>query len=179
MPASVRFATKLKFDRLILAVMVAECVSLGILSLPSAMAALGLLPYVPKTQSSSCSRLTVFSGLLLIIILGILATYSGYVIGQFKLRYPATLSMADAGERLFGKIGREIFGIGSVLSLVLIQGAHILTWTVAMDEITDHATCNIHWGILGTVISFVVTLPRTLKKQSYFSIACKSFLIRP
>jgi hypothetical protein len=52
-------------------VMIAETISLGILSLPSVLATVGLVP-----------------GFLLILGLGIIATYSGYVIGQFKERYP-------------------------------------------------------------------------------------------
>jgi hypothetical protein len=51
--------------------MIAETISLGILSLPSVLATVGLVP-----------------GFLLIFGLGIIATYSGYVIGQFKERYP-------------------------------------------------------------------------------------------
>lgn len=51
--------------------MVAETISLGILSLPSVLATVGMVP-----------------GVILILGLGILATYSGYVIGQFRLEYP-------------------------------------------------------------------------------------------
>jgi amino acid permease len=51
--------------------MIAETVSLGILSLPSVLAAIGLVP-----------------GVILIASLGILATYTGYVFWQFKMEYP-------------------------------------------------------------------------------------------
>jgi hypothetical protein len=51
--------------------MIAETISLGILSLPSVLAAIGLV-----------------GGLILVIGLGIIATYTGYVLGQFKLAYP-------------------------------------------------------------------------------------------
>jgi amino acid permease len=51
--------------------MIAETISLGILSLPSVLATVGLVP-----------------GFLLILGLGVIATYTGYVIGQFKERYP-------------------------------------------------------------------------------------------
>lgn len=51
--------------------MIAETISLGILSLPSVLARIGMVP-----------------GILLIAGLGILATYTGYVLGQFKLAYP-------------------------------------------------------------------------------------------
>ena len=52
-------------------VMLAETISLGILALPSALATLGMIP-----------------GVALILGLGILSTYTGYVIGQFRLVYP-------------------------------------------------------------------------------------------
>lgn len=51
--------------------MIAETISLGILSLPSVLATIGMVP-----------------GAILILGLGTVATYSGYVIGQFKSAYP-------------------------------------------------------------------------------------------
>lgn len=51
--------------------MIAETISLGILSLPSVLATIGMAP-----------------GAILILSLGIVATYSGYVIGQFKMAHP-------------------------------------------------------------------------------------------
>ena len=55
--------------------MIAETISLGILSLPSVLARLGLVP-----------------ALILIVGLGALATYTGYVLGQFKAAYPHAVS---------------------------------------------------------------------------------------
>ena len=51
--------------------MIAETISLGILALPSTLATLGMIP-----------------GIVLITVLGVLSTYTGYVIGQFRLVYP-------------------------------------------------------------------------------------------
>ena len=51
--------------------MIAETISLGILSLPSVLAAIGFAP-----------------GIILIISLGLVATYTGYVLGQYKAAYP-------------------------------------------------------------------------------------------
>jgi len=56
-----------------------------------------------------------------------MATYTGYVIGQFKQKYPHVHSMADAGEVLFGPIGREVLGVGQILFFIFIMGSHILT----------------------------------------------------
>ncbi|UDD59583.1 hypothetical protein AFCA_007004 [Aspergillus flavus] len=135
-------------------IMIAETISLGILSLPSAMAALGLVP-----------------ALILIIGLGLVATYTGYVLGQFKLRYPHVHSMADAGEILLGRFGRELLGTAQLVFLIFIMGSHILTFTVMMNTLTKHGTCSIVFGVVGLILSFVCTLPRTLKKVSWLSIS--------
>ncbi|CAG8422982.1 unnamed protein product [Penicillium salamii] len=134
-------------------IMIAETVSLGILSLPSAVAAV-----------------------ILIVGLGVVATWTGYTIGQFKLRYPQVHSMADAGEVLFGpigwgKFGREYLGTAQLLFLIFVMGSHLLTFTVMMDTVTDHGTCSIVFGIVSLIVSFTLTLPRTLRKVSWFSIA--------
>lgn len=86
--------------------------------------------------------------------------------------------MADAGEVLFGRInlarfGREFMGTAQLLFLVFIMGSHILTFTVMMNTLTNYGTCSIVFGVVGLVISFVFALPRTLRKVSWFSIACK------
>lgn len=52
-----------------------------------------------------------------------------------------------------------------------VMGSHILTFTIAMNAITESATCSIVWGVVGFVVLWIFTLPRTLKKVSYLSIA--------
>ncbi|KAJ5125027.1 uncharacterized protein N7515_008852 [Penicillium bovifimosum] len=146
-------------------IMIAETISLGILSLPSAVAVLGLVPAV-----------------ILIVGLGGVATYTGYVIGQFKLRYPQVHSMGDAGEVLFRplgipRFGREFLGTAQLLFLIFIMGSHILTFTVMMNTLTDHGTCSIVFGIVGLIVSFVFALPRTLRKVSWFSFASFASII--
>ncbi|KAJ9199518.1 hypothetical protein DTO271D3_138 [Paecilomyces variotii] len=134
-------------------IMVAETISLGILSLPAAVASLGLVPAI-----------------ILIVGLGLLATYTGYVIGQFKLRYPHVHSMADAGEIMLGRFGRELLGNAQLLFLIFIMGSHLLTFTVMMNTVTEHGTCSIVFGIVGMIVSFVCALPRTMKNVSWMSI---------
>ncbi|PYI15100.1 amino acid transporter [Aspergillus violaceofuscus CBS 115571] len=134
--------------------MVAETVSLGILSLPAVVGVLGLVPAI-----------------ILLLGLGLLATYTGYTIGQFRWAYPHIQNMADAGEVLFGSFGREFFGTGQLLLVVFIMASHILTFTVAMNTITEHGTCTIVFGVVGVVISFFLALPRTSANVSYLSVA--------
>jgi Transmembrane amino acid transporter protein len=81
--------------------------------------------------------------------------------------------MADAGEVLLGSVGREIGGAAQTIFLIFSMGSHILIFTIAMNTITDHATCTIVWGVIGLIIFFLLSLPRTMEKVSYLSIVCK------
>lgn len=114
--------------------------------------------------------MTRSSGVILILGLGVLATYTGYVIGQFKLAYPQVHNMADAGMILLGPIGREVFGIAQMLFIVFVMGSHILTFSIMMNTVTEHGTCTIVFGIVGLVVSLICTLPRTLKNVSHLAI---------
>lgn len=135
-------------------IMIAETISLGILSLPSVLAAIGIVP-----------------GIILIAGLGILATYTGFVLGQFKLRYPHVHNMADAGEILLGPVGREVFGAAQIIFYIFVMGSHILTFSIMMNTITEHATCSIVFGVVGLIVCLLCTLPRTLHNVSYMAIA--------
>ncbi|KAI4914193.1 hypothetical protein J4E85_010705 [Alternaria conjuncta] len=142
-------------------VMLAENVSLGVLALPQALAILGLVP-----------------GLLCICFLGIIATYTGYLIGEFKLAHPSVANYADCGMLMSGPVLREVLAVGQLLVLIFIMGAHILTFAVAMNAMTDHGTCTIVFTVVGLIISFLLGLPRTFKNISYFSyFSCGSIIV--
>ena len=135
--------------------MVAETMSMGILSLPAAVAEIGLAPAI-----------------VILVGLGILASYTGYVIGQFKYRYPQVSSVSDAGAILLGPVGRELFFAGHMLYTIFIMASHILTFTVAFNVITEHGTCSLVFGVVGLVISLGLSLPRQLQKMTWLSLAC-------
>jgi hypothetical protein len=113
------------------------------------------------------------SAIIILVFLGSLATYTGYVIGQMKWKYPHITTMADAGEVIGGKWGREILGVAQTIFLVFVMASHLLTFTVAMNTITNHGTCSIVFGIVGMIVSFILSLPRTLVKISWLSLVCK------
>ncbi|KAI9928501.1 hypothetical protein MW887_001715 [Aspergillus wentii] len=133
-------------------IMIAETISLGILSLPKALSILGLLP-----------------GVLVIIIVGILTSYTGFTIGQLKRRYVQIHTMADAGEILFGGIGRTTLGTAQLTFFVFVMGSHILTFSIMMNVLTDHSACTMAFSFSGLIISLVLTLPRRLENLSQLS----------
>ncbi|EKV16903.1 N amino acid transport system protein [Penicillium digitatum PHI26] len=109
-------------------------------------------------------------GCIIIIGLGALTTYTGYVVGQFKLRYPQVHNMADAAEILFGPWGREIVNVAQVICFIFLMGAHVLTFSIMMNTLTDHGACTIIFCLVGTVLCFVLTLSRRLEEVSYLGI---------
>ena len=159
--------------------MVAETISLGILSLPSVLAKVGMVP-----------------GVILILGLGVLATYSGYVLGQFRLEYPwvrhdfnevheqclvvyQVHSFGDAGEIVFKPLGcptfgKELFGWAQTIFQIFSMASHILTWTICFNTVTGSSTCTMVWGVIALIVFWLFDLPRTLKNVSYLSISCKS-----
>lgn len=139
---------------------------------PHLLPSLSLSRFAPHRDADSRHRFP--SAVILIVGLGILATYTGYNLGQFKMRYPHVHSMGDAGEVMWGPIGREILGSAQCLFLIFVMGSHVLTFSVMLNTLTNHGTCTIVFEIVGLIVCFVFTIPRTLQKVAWFSIACQS-----
>ncbi|KAJ6078370.1 hypothetical protein N7467_008123 [Penicillium canescens] len=133
--------------------MIAENTSLGILSIPSTVAVLGMVPAA-----------------ILLVFLSTLSWYTGYIIGQFKIRFPHVHSMGDAGEILFGRPGRIVLEIGQLLLLIFVMSSHILTGTIVLSTITDNGACGIVFGVVSLIICFLGALPRTMAKVYWLSL---------
>lgn len=112
----------------------------------------------------------------MIVFISALSWYTGYVIGQFKLRHPEIHSMGDAGELLMGRFGREFLGIGQLLLLIFLMASNIVTFNILMNVLTDHGTCTLVFGVVGLIICFLGALPRTMEKVYWMSVACRCSL---
>ncbi|TQN70830.1 N amino acid transport system protein [Colletotrichum shisoi] len=140
-------------------VLIAETVSLGILSLPSVLATVGLVP-----------------GIVLILVMSLLSTYSGLVLAEFRNEYPFVQNFGDAVEVIGKSIGmgavfQEVFGWAQVTFQIFVMGSHLLTWTICMNTLTNSSTCTIVWAVVGLAVFAVLNFPRTLKYTSYMSMA--------
>jgi hypothetical protein len=82
------------------------------------------------------------------------------------------------GEVLLGPIGRDVFGAAYIIYCVFCMASHLLTFTIAMNVLTNHATCTIVWGVVGLVIFSLLSMNRTLKNVSFLSIICKFTILR-
>jgi hypothetical protein len=76
-----------------------------------------------------------YSGILLIIFMGSIATYNGYVIGQYSRAHPSVHSFAGAGATLFKrcpKFGAGLFATIMICVLIFIMAAHVVGFQVMM-----------------------------------------------
>lgn len=76
-----------------IALMMKTQIGLGVLSIPAVFDVLGMIP-----------------GIICLLIIAGITTWSDYIVGVFKLRHRAVYGIDDAGQLMFGKIGRSVFG---------------------------------------------------------------------
>ncbi|KAI7186443.1 transmembrane amino acid transporter [Hortaea werneckii] len=138
---------------LVAILMIAEIVSNGMLSLPSSLAVVGIVP-----------------GLIIIVFLGIFATYTSWLLVKFKMNHPEVHNMGDAGYILFGAVGREVLAFGTVVFAVFATGGQLLAGQIALASLSDGKLClMLYTGIFATP-TLICSFPRTLDGLSWMSI---------
>ncbi|KAF2199480.1 transmembrane amino acid transporter [Delitschia confertaspora ATCC 74209] len=130
------------------------------LSLPSSLAIIGLIP-----------------GLLLILFLGVFATYTSYLLVQFKLRHPEVHNMGDAGYILFGPVGREVLSAGTLVFAVLATGGQLLAGQIALSALSGGKLCLMLYTGIFAVPTLLFSAPRTLDRLTYLSVLAVASII--
>ncbi|EPQ60892.1 hypothetical protein GLOTRDRAFT_124634 [Gloeophyllum trabeum ATCC 11539] len=125
--------------------MIAEIVSNGMLSLPSALAVVGIVPAV-----------------ILIIFLGVFALFTAKLLIDFKLNHPDVHNMGDAGYILFGPVGREILSIGTILFAICACGSELLSGQQALSTLSNQGLCTMYLLLIFAIATYLFAVPRTL-----------------
>lgn len=133
--------------------MIAEIVSNGMLSLPSSLAVVGIVP-----------------GIVLIVFLGIFATYTSWLLVLFKMQHPEVHTMGDAGYILFGPIGREVLAFGTVVFAIFATGGQMLAGQIALAALSDNKLCLMLYTGIFAIPTLICSFPRTLDGLSWLSI---------
>lgn len=126
-------------------------VGIGILSLPVALRTLGLVP-----------------GLICIIGMGILVTYTAYVLLQFYRRYPTVLNCVDCFRIIGGMPLAIIVGTAFVLNLILTCSSAVITMSIALNSISEHAICTVAFIAIPAVASWLLCIPRRMTFLAHF-----------
>ncbi|KAG1885688.1 transmembrane amino acid transporter protein-domain-containing protein [Suillus subluteus] len=133
--------------------MIAEIVSNGILSLPSALAVVGIVPAV-----------------ILIVFLGIFGLFTAKLLIDFKLNHPNVHTMGDAGYIMFGPVAREVLAFGTVAFAVFGSGAELLSSQQALSTLSNQGMCSMYLVIITGAVAFLISLPRTLDRLAWMGL---------
>ncbi|EFZ02428.2 Amino acid transporter, transmembrane [Metarhizium robertsii ARSEF 23] len=158
-------------------------IGLGVLSIPSVFDTVGLIPGVIlllvigtiTTWSAYMIGYTAWTtglipGVILLLFVGTVTTWSAYMIGVFKLRHRQVYGIDDAGGLIFGRIGREVFGVAFTLFsssvLTFASAAAMIGISVAFNALSTHGACTAVFVAVAAVFGFTFASIQTLGKIS-------------
>lgn len=93
-------------------------IGLGVLTIPTIFDSLGLIP-----------------GIVCLLTISAITTWSDYMIGVFKLRHPQVYGIEDVGKMLFGRVGREVLGIAYLLRASSLAASPQSTMLFVSDHV--------------------------------------------
>ncbi|ODN74627.1 hypothetical protein, variant 2 [Cryptococcus amylolentus CBS 6039] len=146
--------------------MVKLTIALGVLAMPQVLLEVGAVP-----------------GVIIIVVISALTTWSGRVIGAFKANHPEVYSLDGVGYVLAGNWGREFFSFAYALFMICLCGSGFITTSLAFNAITDHAACTVVWAVVAAAVTFAFASLQTLNKVSilgwigFFSILSAILII--
>jgi hypothetical protein len=162
-----------------MALMVKTQIGLGVLSMPKVFDTLGIIP-----------------GIILLIVIAGMTTWSNWMIGVFKLLHPAVYGIDDVGKMLFGRIGFELFGAMYTLCEFFKQsiplshktnmirldwifsgGSALLSISISFNALTDHGTCTAVFVAVAAIIAFIFSSIQTLARISWLAWAGAACII--
>lgn len=127
-------------------------IGLGVLSIPASFDVLGLIP-----------------GVVCLLVIAVLTTWSDYIVGKFKLRHPEVYGIDDAAGLMFGRVGKEVYGISYALYTICIAGSGMLGISIALNTLSTHATCTAVYVAVACIVAFMTASVRTLDRVSWLA----------
>lgn len=125
---------------------------IGILSIPQAFGTLGLIP-----------------GVVVLLVISAITTWSSYVIGVFKLNHPEAYGFADTLNLIFGPVGKEVASIAFCLLWIFVAASGLLGVSIGLNAVSHHGTCTAVFVAVAAILGFLVSSVRTLSKMSWLA----------
>jgi len=127
-------------------------IGLGVLSIPQVFHSLGLIP-----------------GVICLLVIATMTSWSNYIVGVFKLRYPDVYGIDDVGRKLFGRVGYEFFGITFALYWIFVGGSGMLGIATALNALSSHGACTAVFVAVAAIIGFGLASIQTLGRISWLA----------
>ncbi|CAG9974770.1 unnamed protein product [Clonostachys byssicola] len=134
------------------ALMAKTQIGLGVLSIPKTFHSLGLVP-----------------GVLCLVAVSVITTWSDYMIGTFKHNHPEVYGIDDAGYKMFGVIGREVLAIVFMLYWIFVSGSALLGISIGLNSVSTHAACTAVFVAVAAVLGFGFSSIRTLGRIGWLA----------
>lgn len=151
--------------------MIKTQIGLGVLSFPAVFDTLGIVP-----------------GVILLCTIAGITTWSNYMVGVFKLKNRSVYGVEDAGQLMFGRIGKEAFAVAfmgreSSWNFILVStrsanqnqeyvmtaGSAILSLSIGFNALSDHGACTAVFVAIAAVIMFALCSIRTLGRLTWLA----------
>lgn len=153
-PTSSTDAKKLNTTQTVI-IFVTNEVGIGILSLPAALNTLGFFP-----------------GIVAIIGMGMLSLYTAYNLIQYWRKYPYMLNIVDYGRVLGGPWLELVFAIGFLINMALISASAVVTISIGLNTVSDHATCTVAFTVVAAIAMWAMCVPHSMRFVSWASWPC-------
>ncbi|KAK7724785.1 hypothetical protein SLS63_008479 [Diaporthe eres] len=134
------------------ALLMKTMIGLGVLSIPSAFDTLGLIP-----------------GIICLLVIAGITTWSDYIVGVLKMRHPEIYSIGDVGGLLFGRVGREVMGGAFCLYWIFVAGSGILSISIGLNAVSTHGACTAIFVAVAAIVGFSLSSIQTLGKISWIA----------
>ncbi|GMG07211.1 unnamed protein product [Aspergillus oryzae] len=120
-------------------------IGLGVLSIPTAFDTLGMVP-----------------GVIVLIAISCITTWSDYMVGSFKLRHREVYGIDDAGALMFGLTDMA-------LDWIFVAGSGILGISIGLNAVSTHGACTAIFVAVAAILGFACSSIRTLGKITWLA----------
>ncbi|KAH6871028.1 putative amino acid transporter [Thelonectria olida] len=134
------------------ALMMKTQIGLGVLSIPAVFDVLGMVP-----------------GVICLCLVAGITTWSDYMVGIFKISHPEVYGIADAGELMFGPVGREVLGVGFCLYWIFVSGSGMLGISIGLNTVSTHGACTAVFVAVAAILGFSFSSIQTLSRISWLA----------
>ncbi|KAM5341201.1 hypothetical protein ACJ41O_015310 [Fusarium nematophilum] len=134
-------------------ILLANQVGLGILSLPSTLKTLGVIP-----------------GIIAIIGIGALSWYTAYELLQFYRVHPQVVNIVEMTRFVGGKWLEGVAGVMMMIQVIFVAASAMVTLSIALNTISSHATCTVVFIFISCAACYLFGIPRTTKFVSHLGV---------
>ncbi|EEU46700.1 uncharacterized protein NECHADRAFT_36802 [Fusarium vanettenii 77-13-4] len=128
---------------------------LGALALPSVFKTLGLIP-----------------GLITLIGGALITYFSGVEIFWYYVAHPKVTNIAEMMKIVGGRPAEIFCGIGLLLQLIMTAASAVVTISIALNAISEHAVCTVGYIAIACILCFMLCIPRTAKFLAQSGLPC-------